>query len=91
VWKWIEDKGVLRMGREGRYAALTFDEKKRDKLSGYDVEVMTEVGKGVELKAEFKEREWERMFGGVNCKGFDVVGKEVGKSGGENEYDLCDK
>ncbi|WP_186308137.1 hypothetical protein [Bacillus sp. WP8] len=46
---------------------------------------MSEVGKGLELKGELKEREWESMFGGVNGKRFDVVGKEVGKSGCENE------
>lgn len=43
LWKSIQDKGVLTIGTEGTYAPFTFHDKKTDKLTGYDVEVITEV------------------------------------------------
>lgn len=91
LWKSIQDKGVLTIGTEGTYAPFTFHDKKTDKLTGYDVEVITEVAKRLDLKPEFKETQWDSMFAGLNSKRFDVVANQVGKTGRENQYDFSDK
>ncbi|AMM96208.1 MULTISPECIES: cystine ABC transporter substrate-binding lipoprotein TcyA [Bacillus] len=91
LWKSIQDKGVLTIGTEGTYAPFTFHDKKTDKLTGYDVEVITEVAKRLDLKPEFKETQWDSMFAGLNSKRFDVVANQVGKTGRENQYEFSDK
>ncbi|MDM5296925.1 cystine ABC transporter substrate-binding lipoprotein TcyA [Bacillus pumilus] len=91
LWKSIQEKGVLTIGTEGTYAPFTFHDKKTDKLTGYDVEVITEVAKRLDLKPEFKETQWDSMFAGLNSKRFDVVANQVGKNGREKQYDFSDK
>ena len=90
LWSSIKDKGVLTVGTEGTYEPFTFHDKKTDKLTGYDVEVMQEVAKRLNLKAEFKETQWDSMFAGLNSKRFDVVANQVGKKDRENQYDFSD-
>lgn len=47
----MKDKGVLTIGTEGTYEPFTFHDKKTDKLTGYDVEVMQEVAKTARLES----------------------------------------
>lgn len=51
---------------------------------------MQEVAKRLNLKAEFKETQWDSMFAGLNSKRFDVVANQVGKKDRENQYDFSD-
>ncbi|MFT0802652.1 cystine ABC transporter substrate-binding lipoprotein TcyA [Bacillus swezeyi] len=90
LWSSIKDKGVLTVGTEGTYEPFTFHDKKTDKLTGYDVEVMKEVGKRLNLKVDFKETQWDSMFAGLNSKRFDVVANQVGKKDREDKYDFSD-
>ncbi|MEC3607412.1 cystine ABC transporter substrate-binding lipoprotein TcyA [Bacillus glycinifermentans] len=90
LWSQIKDKGVLTIGTEGTYEPFTYHDKKADKLTGYDVEVMQEVAKRLGLKAEFKETQWDSMFAGLNSKRFDVIANQVGKKGREDKYDFSD-
>lgn len=91
LWASVKKKGVLTVGTEGTYEPFTFHDKKSDKLTGYDVEVIQEVAKRLDLKADFKETQWDSMFAGLNAKRFDVVANQVGKTGRENQYDFSDK
>ncbi|MFB0708803.1 cystine ABC transporter substrate-binding lipoprotein TcyA [Bacillus velezensis] len=91
LWASVKKKGVLTVGTEGTYESFTFHDKKTDKLTGYDVEVIQEVAKRLGLKADFKETQWDSMFAGLNAKRFDVVANQVGKTGRENQYDFSDK
>ncbi|OAZ65907.1 L-cystine-binding protein TcyA [Bacillus siamensis] len=91
LWASVKKKGVLTVGTEGTYEPFTFHDKKTDKLTGYDVEVIQEVAKRLGLKADFKETQWDSMFAGLNSKRFDVVANQVGKTGRENQYDFSNK
>ncbi|MCY8404115.1 cystine ABC transporter substrate-binding lipoprotein TcyA [Bacillus sonorensis] len=90
LWSQVKDKGVLTIGTEGTYEPFTFHDKKTDKLTGYDVEVMQEVAKRLGSKAEFKETQWDSMFAGLNSKRFDVIANQVGKKGREDKYEFSD-
>ncbi|WP_077735728.1 cystine ABC transporter substrate-binding lipoprotein TcyA [Bacillus sonorensis] len=90
LWSSIKDKGVLTVGTEGTYEPFTFHDKKTDKLTGYDVEVIKGVAKRLNLKVDFKETQWDSMFAGLNSKRFDVVANQVGKKGREDQYDFSD-
>lgn len=82
---------MLTVGTEGTYEPFTYHDKDTDKLTGYDVEVITEVAKRLGLKVDFKETQWDSMFAGLNSKRFDVVANQVGKTDRENQYDFSDK
>ncbi|WP_340034962.1 cystine ABC transporter substrate-binding lipoprotein TcyA [Bacillus sp. FSL K6-0993] len=91
LWASIKKKGVLTVGTEGTYEPFTYHDKDTDKLTGYDVEVITEVAKRLGLKVDFKETQWDSMFAGLNSKRFDVVANQVGKTDREDKYDFSDK
>ncbi|ALC83585.1 MULTISPECIES: cystine ABC transporter substrate-binding lipoprotein TcyA [Bacillus] len=90
LWTAVKDKGVLTVGTEGTYAPFTFHDEK-NQLTGYDVEVIKEVGKRLDLEVEFKETQWDSMFSGLNSKRFDLVANQVGKNGREDQYDFSEK
>ncbi|MGN7297064.1 amino acid ABC transporter substrate-binding protein [Ferdinandcohnia sp. SAFN-114] len=73
----IKEKGVLTVGTEGTYAPYTFHNEE-DKLTGYDVEVIREVAKRMDLEVEFMETQWDSMFAGLNSKRFDLIANQVG-------------
>ncbi|WP_386689074.1 amino acid ABC transporter substrate-binding protein [Lonepinella sp. MS14437] len=66
---------VIRVGTEGTYAPFTYHEN--NKLTGYDIDVVNEVAKRLDLTVEFKETAWDGMFAGLNAKRFDVIANQV--------------
>ncbi|RLQ97334.1 amino acid ABC transporter substrate-binding protein [Falsibacillus albus] len=86
----IKKDGVLTIGTEGTYAPFTFHDKS-GKLTGFDVELAREVAKRLGVKAEFKETQWDSMFGGLNSKRFDMIANEVGiRPDRQKKYDFSD-
>lgn len=73
----IAAKGTVTVGTEGTYAPFSFRDA-QGQLTGYDVEVMNEVGKRLGVKVEYKETQWDAMFAGLNSGRFDLVANQVG-------------
>ena len=73
----IKSEGKIQIGTEGTYAPYTFHDKS-GKLTGFDVDIATEVSKRLGVKPEFVETKWDGMFAGLNAKRFDMVANEVG-------------
>ncbi len=71
------EKEVLRVGTEGTYAPFTFHNNEGE-LTGYDVEVIKEVAKRMDVEVEFMETQWDSMFAGLNSKRFDLIANQVG-------------
>ncbi|MEB8127401.1 amino acid ABC transporter substrate-binding protein [Staphylococcus succinus] len=71
-----EDKTFI-VGTEGTYAPFSYHDKK-DKLTGYDVEVMKAVAKEMGYKVKFKETQWDSMFAGLDSGRFNVIANQVG-------------
>ncbi|WP_436854304.1 amino acid ABC transporter substrate-binding protein [Staphylococcus caeli] len=65
------------VGTEGTYAPFSFHDKK-DKLTGYDIDVMKAVAKEMDYKVEFKETQWDSMFAGLDSGRFNVIANQVG-------------
>ncbi|MCQ2009935.1 MAG: transporter substrate-binding domain-containing protein [Sporolactobacillus sp.] len=74
----IKEKGVLKVGTEGTYAPYTYHDSKTNKLVGFDVDVIREVGKRMGVKVQFKESNWDSLFAGLNAKRFDTISNDVG-------------
>ena len=68
---------VLRVGTEGTYAPFTFHNEEGE-LTGYDVEVIKEVAKRMDVEVEFMETQWDSMFAGLNSERFDLIANQVG-------------
>lgn len=70
-------KEPLKVGTEGTYAPYTFHDPKDNKLTGYDVQVVTEVAKRLGRPVEFSETTFDTIFAGLQSKRFDVVANQV--------------
>ncbi|MEN2768810.1 amino acid ABC transporter substrate-binding protein [Ornithinibacillus xuwenensis] len=73
----LKEDGVLTVGTEGTYAPYTFHNEEGD-LTGYDVEVIREVARRLDLDVEFMETQWDSMFAGLNSERFDLIANQVG-------------
>lgn len=86
----IQSKGVITIGTEGTYAPFTFHDKS-GKLTGFDVEIATEVAKRIGVKPKFVETKWDGMFAGLDSKRYDMVANEVGiQPDRQKKYDFSD-
>lgn len=79
----------LRVGTEGVYAP--FSVKKGDDFTGFDVEVMDEVGKRLGVEVEYVATPWDSMFAALGSDRFDMVANQVTYNEERDElYDLSD-
>jgi L-cystine transport system substrate-binding protein len=84
----IKARGTIKIGTEGTYAPFTFHDKSGT-LTGFDVDIATEVAKRLGVKPEFVETPWDGMFAGLNDKRFDMVANEVGiRPDRQQKYDF---
>ena len=70
---------VINIGTEGVYAPFTFVDEK-GKLTGYDVEVITEAAKRAGIKINFTPTPWDSMFLGLESKKYDIIANQIGKN-----------
>ncbi|RAT96559.1 amino acid ABC transporter substrate-binding protein [Brevibacillus sp. Leaf182] len=84
----VKADGKILIGTEGTYAPFTFHDQS-GKLTGYDVEVVTEVAKRIGVTPVFQETQWDAMFAGLDSKRFDVVANQVGiRPDRQEKYDF---
>lgn len=74
-----EGKLKVKVGTEGVYAPFTFTDDS-GKLTGYDVEVVEEIGRRANLDIEFVPTPWDSMFLGLESKKFDFIANEIAKN-----------
>ncbi|HZZ84240.1 MAG TPA: transporter substrate-binding domain-containing protein [Anaeromyxobacteraceae bacterium] len=72
-------KQTLTVGTEGSYAPFTFFDASHA-LTGFDVEVMKEVGKRAGLEVKFVPTPWDSMFLALESKKFDLVANQIAKT-----------
>ncbi|MEH7010228.1 amino acid ABC transporter substrate-binding protein [Neobacillus niacini] len=86
----IKDEGKLLIGTEGTYAPFTFHDES-GKLTGFDVEIATEVAKRLGVEPEFKETQWDAIFAGLDAKRFDMIANQVGiRPDRQEKYDFSE-
>lgn len=86
----IKDDGKLLIGTEGTYAPFTFHDESGN-LTGFDVEIATEVAKRLGVEPEFKETQWDAIFAGLDAKRFDMIANQVGiRPDRQEKYDFSD-
>lgn len=86
----IKEDGKLLIGTEGTYAPFTYHDES-GKLTGFDVEIATEVAKRIGVEPEFKETQWDAIFAGLDAKRFDMIANQVGiRPDRQEKYDFSD-
>lgn len=86
----IQEKGELVIGTEGVYPPFTFHDDSNN-LTGFDVEIATEVANRLGVEPVFLETQWDAMFAGLDSKRFDMVANQVGlKEERLEKYDFSD-
>lgn len=86
----VKDEGKLLVGTEGTYPPFTFHDD-NGKLTGFDVEIATEVAKRLGVEPEFKETQWDAIFAGLDAKRFDMIANQVGiREDRLKKYDFSD-
>ncbi|WP_312111821.1 amino acid ABC transporter substrate-binding protein [Brevibacillus reuszeri] len=84
----VKADGKILIGTEGTYAPFTFHDQS-GKLTGYDIDVVTEVAKRIGVEPVFQETQWDAMFAGLDSKRFDVVANQVGiRADRQEKYDF---
>lgn len=78
------------IGTEGTYRPYTYHDENGD-LTGYDVEVVKEVFKRLEIEIEFSETQWDALMAGLDTNRFDLVANQVWRNESrEDVYTLSD-
>lgn len=67
---------TLRVGTEGVYPPFSYHDSS-DKLTGYDVDYIEEIGKRLGVKITFVETPWDSMFSALQSHRIDLVANEV--------------
>lgn len=79
----------LRVGTEGVYAPFSI--KKGDEFTGFDIDVMNEVGKRLGVEVEYVATPWDSMFAALGAGRFDIVANQVTLNPERKQlYDLSD-
>jgi len=84
-------KRVIKVGTDGVYAPFSFKDD-NGKLTGYDVEVVQEIGKRLNVDIEFTTVPWDSIFLGLESKKYDMIANQIEKtSEREEKYIFSDK
>ncbi|TCI80423.1 transporter substrate-binding domain-containing protein [Exiguobacterium sp. SH0S1] len=76
-WDEIKEEGTLTVGTAGTLYPASFREEESDDLTGFDVEVMKEIGKRLDLEVQFKEMAFDNMLTSVQNGQVDVVANDI--------------
>lgn len=76
-WEEIQEEGTLTVGTAGTLYPASFREEESDTLTGFDVELMKEVAKRLDLGIEFKETAFDNMLTSVQNGQIDVAANDI--------------
>ena len=73
----IQKRGSIVIATEGNWSPWTYHDKD-DELVGLDIEIGKLIAEGLGVKAEFKETDFNSIFGGIDSGRFDIACNGVG-------------
>jgi len=66
--------GVLKVGTTGDWNPMTMKDPATNTYTGYDIEVMTELAKDLDVKVEFVPTDWKTLVNGVVSGKYHMTG-----------------
>lgn len=73
----VKQRGTLKIALEGTYPPFNFKDKSQQ-LTGFEVELGSEIARRLKVKPEFVTGEWSGLLAGLQAGKFDVVMNQVG-------------
>ncbi|MEK6268837.1 MAG: transporter substrate-binding domain-containing protein [Planococcus sp. (in: firmicutes)] len=77
AWDEIQEEGSLTVATSGTLLATSFRDEESDELTGFEVEVVRELGERLELDIEFKELGFDEMLASVNTGQIDLAANDI--------------
>ncbi len=70
----ILNEGVLKVGTTGDWNPMTVRDPKTNSYKGFDIDVMTELAKDLDVKLEFVPTDWKTLVNGVVSRKYHMTG-----------------
>ena len=70
----ILSNGVLKVGTTGDWNPMTMKDTATNSYTGYDIDVMTELAKDLDVKLEFVPTDWKTLVSGVTSGKYHMTG-----------------
>ncbi len=70
----ILNEGVLRVGTTGDWNPMTMKDPATNTYRGYDIDVMTELAKDLDVEVEFVATDWKTLVSGVTAGTYNITG-----------------
>ncbi|SDH23912.1 amino acid ABC transporter substrate-binding protein, PAAT family (TC 3.A.1.3.-) [Planococcus glaciei] len=77
AWDEIQEQGSMTVATSGTLLATSFRDSESDELTGFEVEVVRELGKRLDLDIEFKELGFDEMLTSVNTGQIDIAANDI--------------
>ena len=70
----ILNNGVLKVGTTGDWNPMTMKDVANNSYTGYDIDVMTELAKDLDVELEFVPADWKTLVSGVTAGKYHMTG-----------------
>jgi len=77
AWDKIQDQGLLKVATSGTLFPTSYHDGESEELTGFEVEVVREVAKRLELEVEFKELGFDEMLTTVKTGQVDLAANDI--------------
>ncbi|GKW46506.1 transporter substrate-binding domain-containing protein [Planococcus sp. NCCP-2050] len=77
AWDEIQEEGTLNVATSGTLFPTSYREEGTDKLTGFEVEVVRELGERLELEIEFTELGFDEMLTSVQTGQVDLASNDI--------------
>lgn len=77
AWDEIQEQGSMTVATSGTLLATSFRDADSDELTGFEVEVVRELGKHLELDIDFTELGFDEMLTSVNTGQVDMAANDI--------------
>jgi L-cystine transport system substrate-binding protein len=76
-WEEIQEQGYMTVATSGTLLATSFRDADTDELTGFEVEVVRELGERMDLDIEFTELGFDEMLTSVNTGQVDIAANDI--------------
>ncbi len=77
AWEEIQEQGSMTVATSGTLLATSFRDEESDELTGFEVEVVRELGERLDLDIEFTELGFDEMLTSVNTGQIDMAANDI--------------
>lgn len=77
AWDEIQEQGSMTVATSGTLLATSFRDAESDELTGFEVEVVRELGERLDLDIVFKELGFDEMLTSVNTGQIDIAANDI--------------